>query len=83
MKCERITVAPRVTDGGDPFRNTLSGTLRDVIFKGQTADYLVALTNGTELIASGASQLPDLKRGDTVSAVWRFDAGQSFAGGMS
>jgi ABC-type Fe3+/spermidine/putrescine transport system ATPase subunit len=83
VKCERITVAPHGTDGVDASYNWLEGTLRDVIFKGQTADYFVALSNGTELIVSNASQAPNLKRGDPVSAAWRFDAGQAFTAGSS
>jgi ABC-type Fe3+/spermidine/putrescine transport system ATPase subunit len=81
VKCERIAVARRATAGDDPERNQLDGILRDVIFKGQTADYIVALANGTELIVTVASQTPTLIRGEAVSAIWRYDAGQCFAAG--
>ena len=33
--------------------NRLTGMLRDIIFKGQTANYIVALPTGEDLIVSG------------------------------
>lgn len=83
VKCERISVASQSSADSDGEHNRLDGNLRDVIFKGQTADYFITLANGAELIASVASQTPTLKRGDAVSAVWRYDAGQAFPGGSS
>jgi ABC-type Fe3+/spermidine/putrescine transport system ATPase subunit len=83
VKCERIEVASRADSGFDGKHNRLGGTLRDVIFKGQTADYIIVLANGAELIASVATQTPRLSRGDQVSAIWRFDAGQTFVAGVS
>jgi putative spermidine/putrescine transport system ATP-binding protein len=78
VKCERIAVArPSGTgDGGKP--NRVPGTLRDVIFKGQTADYLVVLANGAEIIVSDASQMPEFARGDAVVVAWPFETGQAF-----
>jgi len=36
--------------------NRLTGVLRDIIFKGQTANYIVALPTGEDLIVSGTPQ---------------------------
>src|SRR5262245_51090619 len=59
-------------------RNRLSGRLRDIIFKGQTANYLVTLDNGTEIVASGAPREMNLRPGEEVYAHWAVETGVSF-----
>jgi len=77
IKCERIAVTSGdAPSGGD--ENRIEGRLSDVIFKGQTADYLVTLPNGAQLTVSDASQRSEFRRGDAVAVAWRFDAGQAF-----
>jgi len=78
VKSERIAVAR--ADGRPPEAavNGLEGTLRDVIFKGQTADYLIALDNGIELVASEASAATPARRGERIVASWRPEAGHCF-----
>ncbi len=58
--------------------NSLAGTLRDVVFKGQVADYFVVLDNGTEIVVSAASVAAGLPSGSRVVARWPADAGQCF-----
>jgi ABC-type Fe3+/spermidine/putrescine transport system ATPase subunit len=59
-------------------RNLLPGTLRDIIFKGQTANYLVTLDNGAEIVASGAPRYMNLRPGENVYAHWAAETGVSF-----
>jgi hypothetical protein len=54
------------------------GVLRDVIFKGPTADYLARLDNGVELTITDAVSMPRIQRDDPVYVVWAPEAGQSF-----
>ena len=81
VKCERITVTRPTSPISDGKPNRLEGRLRDVIFKGQTADYLVVLPNGAEIIASIASMMPEFRRGEPVSVAWPYDIGQAFLAG--
>jgi ABC-type Fe3+/spermidine/putrescine transport system ATPase subunit len=61
-----------------PSDNRLEGVLRDVIFKGQTANYFVRLANGAEIVASGTPRALSLKPGAAVSARWPAGVGSSF-----
>jgi ABC-type Fe3+/spermidine/putrescine transport system ATPase subunit len=84
IKCERIAVARAgAAAAGDNLANRLDGRLRDVIFKGQTADYLVVLPNGAEIIVSDTAETLAFERGDEVSVAWRHDAGQAFLHGQA
>jgi len=76
LKSEHITVEPMKNLARSD--NHFEGVLRDVIFKGQVADYLVRVSNGVELMVSGPPNLPDLKRGDKVLVGWPRDAGDIF-----
>jgi ABC-type Fe3+/spermidine/putrescine transport system ATPase subunit len=58
--------------------NVLSGRLRDVIFKGQTANYIVSLEDGSEIIASASSRDQKVRTGETVSIRWPQTAGMCF-----
>jgi spermidine/putrescine transport system ATP-binding protein len=57
---------------------SLHGTLRDIIFKGQTANYFISLSNGAEIVASGTPRALSLQPGDNVIAHWPAKAGSSF-----
>lgn len=73
LKSERIRI-------GEPGDNALRGTLRDVIFKGQFADYFVDLGNGTELVASGSPWIDGIRRGQEIILSWPRDAADIFRG---
>ncbi|MSP82419.1 MAG: ABC transporter ATP-binding protein [Alphaproteobacteria bacterium] len=77
IKCEHLTIAPAGTSVGANL-NRVDGTIRDIIFKGQVADHLVVLGDGTEIVVSEAASLPRVKAGDAVSITWAPDAGRSF-----
>jgi putative spermidine/putrescine transport system ATP-binding protein/spermidine/putrescine transport system ATP-binding protein len=76
VKCEHLTVAPvgAAPDGG----NRLEGVLRDIIFKGQVADYMVVLPDGTEIVVSEPATVPRVKPQDPVAVLWPVDAGHCF-----
>ncbi len=77
LKSERIRIAPVSSPAGDE-ANRLQGTLRDVIFKGQYADYLVALDNGAELTVSDAPEVPGIGPRQAVALSWAPAAGDAF-----
>jgi len=58
--------------------NQLAGVLRDVIFKGQTANYIVALPTGEDLIVSGTPRAATVRTRDAVVVSWPIAAGASF-----
>jgi ABC-type Fe3+/spermidine/putrescine transport system ATPase subunit len=58
--------------------NHLRGKLRDIIFKGQTVNYLIDLEGGMEIVASGSPRDMKLSVGDLVFALWPQNAGASF-----
>ena len=59
--------------------NRIEGVLRDVIFKGQYADYFVRLEDGVELIVSGPPARESLRQGQGVTLTWPADAADLFA----
>jgi putative spermidine/putrescine transport system ATP-binding protein/spermidine/putrescine transport system ATP-binding protein len=77
VKCEHLSVVPAAaaTSAGE---NRVEGKLRDIIFKGQIADYIVVLANGAELVISEAAGPRRVKAGDAVAVTWAPEAGQSF-----
>jgi len=77
LKSERIAIAPA---GAPPAAgwNNVEGTLRDIIFKGQYADYLVDLANGAEIVVSGAPDIAGLAPRGTVTISWPPAAGHAF-----
>ncbi len=79
IKSERIRIGPREAAAGGG--NRIDGTLRDVIFKGQYADYLVVLANGAELTVSGAPDLAGIAPRSAVTLSWAPEAGDAFAAG--
>ena len=79
IKCEKVQLVKR-TDRPDPdgSRNVIAGVVRDVIFKGAAADYMVILDNGIELSVSDASNDIGIVANDPVHLVWPVNAGNSF-----
>jgi putative spermidine/putrescine transport system ATP-binding protein/spermidine/putrescine transport system ATP-binding protein len=77
LKSERIQVVPghRAAAAG---RNALHGILRDSIFKGQYADYLVTAGAGLELVASGPPDLAGIGKNQPVTLSWPPEAGDAF-----
>ena len=78
IKYEDLEVA-RGANGFDPtHRNWLAGRLRDVIFKGQTANYIVVLSDGSDIVVSGAPHGMDLKPSEPVVVHWPITRGACF-----
>jgi putative spermidine/putrescine transport system ATP-binding protein/spermidine/putrescine transport system ATP-binding protein len=77
LKSERIGIAP--VGAGGAADNRLEGTVRDIIFKGQFADYLVRLSNAREIVVSGPPELPGVARGGRVEVAWPCEAADVFA----
>ena len=78
LKSERIQVSPGRAVSADG-RNHLTGTLRDAIFKGQYADFIVSLPCGHEIVASGTPELAALEKNQPVTLSWAPDAADAFA----
>ncbi|MFT3670632.1 ABC transporter ATP-binding protein [Aestuariivirga sp.] len=62
-------------------QNFIAGKLRDIIFKGQTANFILALDHGCELVASGSLRETDAQIGQDVIAEWPHEAGACFRDG--
>jgi putative spermidine/putrescine transport system ATP-binding protein/spermidine/putrescine transport system ATP-binding protein len=58
--------------------NQLAGVLRDVIFKGQTANYIVALPSGDDLVVAGTPRTATARPSDPVVVSWPITAGACF-----
>ena len=76
IKYEDVELVTGKSLNGAPGR--LCGTLRDIIFKGQTANYFISLSNGAEIVASGTPRTLSLQPGDDIVAHWPAKAGSSF-----
>jgi putative spermidine/putrescine transport system ATP-binding protein len=81
LKPERIRIMPAGADLGADLVNQLSGTLRDVIFKGPYLDCLVELGSGQEIIVSAPPETPGLTRGAAVGIGWAAEAAAIFPAG--
>lgn len=57
-------------DDGAPAPDKIRGRLRDVIFRGQYAEYLVRMPNGAEIVASGIDSATRVSPGDNVLISW-------------
>jgi len=77
LKYEDVEIVPEASAASRP-GTRLAGTLRDIIFKGQTANYFVRLSNGAEIVASGTPRALSLQPGDDVATCWPPSAGSSF-----
>jgi putative spermidine/putrescine transport system ATP-binding protein/spermidine/putrescine transport system ATP-binding protein len=58
----------------------MQGRIRDVIFKGQYADFLVVLENGQEITASGSHQAK-LTKDAELTVTWRAENADAFPAG--
>ena len=77
IKYEDIEIksaSQRAADDG----NWVPGRLRDIIFKGQTANYIVSMKDGSEITASASSRDQKIKIGEAVSIRWPETAGMCF-----
>ncbi len=79
VKYEDLEIAGGVNGFDLEGRNRLDGTLRDIIFKGQTANYIIALAEGVEIVASGTPRALNLRPQEPVVVHWPVSAGSSFA----
>ncbi len=78
IKYEDVEVSAGRRPAADGRGNQLAGRLRDVIFKGQTANYIVSLADGSEITASASSRDQKVAIGETVSLHWPETAGMCF-----
>ena len=77
LKSERIALSAAAE--GIQHENRLEGTVRDIIFKGQFADYIVRAGNEAELVVSGPPSIAGVDRGSRVSLGWAVEAADVFA----
>ncbi|HTN98630.1 MAG TPA: ABC transporter ATP-binding protein [Nordella sp.] len=75
IKYEDIEVSPGTSGAGG---NRLTGRLRDIIFKGQTANCIVSLADGSEITANASSRDQKVGIGETVTIAWPEAAGMCF-----
>ena len=75
VKSEKIALAP---DGAAAPPEALPGRLRDIIFKGQYADYLVELEGGREITVSGPPRGFDAGHALPVRVHWRAEDADAF-----
>ncbi|NIR29417.1 MAG: ABC transporter ATP-binding protein [Gammaproteobacteria bacterium] len=79
VKSERIRIgAPGTLNGQGEDLNRFQGRLRDVIFKGQYADYLVQLDEETELTVTGSVDIPGVALREAVDIAWSAAASDCF-----
>ena len=79
IKYEDIeVVTPHGRDTGKSDDNVLTGELRDIIFKGQTANYIIRMKDGSEIIASASSRDQKVGIGEAVAIRWPMTAGMCF-----
>ncbi len=79
LKSERINLAALGEDSAPPHvGNRVEGHVRDIIFKGQYADYLVALDGSRELVVSAPPSLDHIAIASPVELSWRLDAADCF-----
>ena len=80
LKSERIALsADEASPQGAPgAENRLEGSVRDIIFKGHFADYLIRVGAGAELVVSAPPALPGIARGGSVRLSWSDQAADLF-----
>ncbi|MDE0390756.1 MAG: ABC transporter ATP-binding protein [Rhodospirillales bacterium] len=76
LKSERIQLSP--TAEGIRHENRFEVTVRDIIFKGQFADYIVRADNEAELVVSGPPSIAGVDRNSRVSLGWALEAADVF-----
>ncbi len=80
LKSERIALSAAQEPSRDSQgeANRLPGSVRDIIFKGQFADYFVRVGAGAELVVSAPPALPNIVRGSDVHLTWSDQAADVF-----
>jgi len=73
VKSEKITTASNGAEAG------IHGKVRDIIFKGQYADYLLDVGNGAELVMSGPPRDELMRKGTELTVHWRAEDCDAFA----
>jgi ABC-type Fe3+/spermidine/putrescine transport system ATPase subunit len=76
LKSERIDLGSSY--GAEKSGNHLTGTVRDIIFKGQFSDYIICMTNDTEIVVSGPTTIQGVERGGRIMIHWSVDAADIF-----
>ena len=76
LKSERIDLGG--DDGAETKGNHLTGTVRDIIFKGQFSDYIVCMENDTEIVVSGPTTIQGVERGGRIKIHWSVEAADIF-----
>ena len=81
IKHEDLEIVPEKVNGvAANDLNELHGLLRDIIFKGQTANYIVALPDGGNLVVSDTPRTIGVRPNEPVVVRWPAGAGSCFAG---
>jgi ABC-type Fe3+/spermidine/putrescine transport system ATPase subunit len=80
LKSERIALSPLEYTSYEASNaaNRLEGRVRDIIFKGQFADYFVRVGKDAELVVSAPPALPGIERGSSVQLIWSDQAADVF-----
>ena len=78
LKPERIRIVAAGAELDADLPNRLTGSLRDVIFKGPYLDCLVDLGSGQEITVSAPPDTPGLRRGARVAVGWAAEASAIF-----
>ena len=78
LKPERIRIVAAGAELDADLPNRLTGSLRDVIFKGPYLDCLVDLGSGQEITVSAPPDTPGLRRGARVAIGWAAEASAIF-----
>jgi ABC-type Fe3+/spermidine/putrescine transport system ATPase subunit len=79
VKHEDLEIAPAKVNGiAANDMNEVSGILRDIIFKGQTANYIVALAAGGDLVVSDTPRTASVHPNEQVVVRWPSAVGSCF-----
>ena len=79
IKHEDLEITPDKVNGVSAnAMNEVHGLLRDIIFKGQVANYIVALPQGGDLVVSDTPRVASVRANDPVVVRWPAGAGSCF-----